>query len=145
MERRSRRLFDCVLGTILWHLGPSEGCCGEDCNRNGIPDSDDVASSLSQDCNDNGVPDECEQARVRLHSTTDGWKYDVGTSHETVALDFNGDDFSDLLTGATRGPETIFALRLNDRRGGFAAPLTYAAQDPLIAMLSIDGARPMWT
>jgi hypothetical protein len=33
---------------------------GEDCNRNGVPDADDIASAASHDCNQNGVPDECE-------------------------------------------------------------------------------------
>ena len=32
-----------------------------DCNNNGIPDIDDVASGFSADCNLNGVPDECEE------------------------------------------------------------------------------------
>jgi len=33
-----------------------------DCNLNGIPDSDDIASATSPDCNANGTPDECEIA-----------------------------------------------------------------------------------
>ncbi len=32
-----------------------------DCNGNGIPDPNDIASGTSQDCNSNGIPDECEQ------------------------------------------------------------------------------------
>src|SRR5262249_40598964 len=31
-----------------------------DCNHNGIPDSQDISNGTSQDCNSNGVPDECE-------------------------------------------------------------------------------------
>jgi hypothetical protein len=31
-----------------------------DCNMNGIPDAEDIASGTSEDCNFNGVPDECE-------------------------------------------------------------------------------------
>ncbi len=34
--------------------------CQHDCNGNGIPDADDIASGTSQDCNENGVPDDCE-------------------------------------------------------------------------------------
>lgn len=33
----------------------------EDCNANGIADSQDIAGGQSTDCNGNGVPDECEQ------------------------------------------------------------------------------------
>lgn len=32
----------------------------DDCNDNGVPDSDDIAADTSQDCNDNGFPDECD-------------------------------------------------------------------------------------
>ena len=32
-----------------------------DCNSNGVPDEDDIASGDSVDSNDNGAPDECEQ------------------------------------------------------------------------------------
>jgi len=31
-----------------------------DCNGNGVPDPNDIASGYSQDCNNNGMPDECE-------------------------------------------------------------------------------------
>ncbi len=31
-----------------------------DCNHNGVPDDDDVASGVSSDFNANGIPDECE-------------------------------------------------------------------------------------
>jgi len=31
-----------------------------DCNGNGIPDDEDIASGFSEDCNANGIPDECE-------------------------------------------------------------------------------------
>ncbi len=33
-----------------------------DCNGNGVPDADDIASGTSEDCNGNGVPDECDTA-----------------------------------------------------------------------------------
>lgn len=39
-----------------------------DCNRNGIPDEDEIAGGLTPDCNGNGVPDECDIAR---HRSTD--------------------------------------------------------------------------
>ena len=36
------------------------GC--EDCNDNGVLDSEDLVNGTSQDCNTNGVPDECDLA-----------------------------------------------------------------------------------
>ena len=33
-----------------------------DCNANGVPDADDIASGSSTDCEGNGVPDECQFA-----------------------------------------------------------------------------------
>lgn len=33
---------------------------GVDCNMNGVPDSQDIASGTSDDCNANGVPDDCD-------------------------------------------------------------------------------------
>jgi hypothetical protein len=33
-----------------------------DCNRNGVPDSQDLATGALHDCNGNGIPDECELA-----------------------------------------------------------------------------------
>jgi glucose/arabinose dehydrogenase len=35
-----------------------------DCNDNGVPDADDVASGTSSDCNRNGIPDECDIASL---------------------------------------------------------------------------------
>ena len=32
----------------------------QDCNANGIPDTDDISSGTSNDCDGNGVPDECQ-------------------------------------------------------------------------------------
>ena len=39
---------------------PDSPDCG-DCNGNGIPDDEDIASGTSEDCDGNGVPDECQQ------------------------------------------------------------------------------------
>ncbi|MCK4340214.1 MAG: hypothetical protein KAY37_00640 [Phycisphaerae bacterium] len=36
--------------------------CEGDCNTNGIPDEDDIASGFSDDCQPDGVPDECQLA-----------------------------------------------------------------------------------
>jgi hypothetical protein len=44
--------------------GVPGGCSDEfdDCNENGVPDSDDIDSGYSEDCNSNSVPDECDIA-----------------------------------------------------------------------------------
>ena len=34
----------------------------QDCNCNGVLDSDEIASGTSQDCNANGIPDQCDIA-----------------------------------------------------------------------------------
>lgn len=59
-----------VMSTALW-TAP-----GPDCNLNGVPDDQDIASGRSRDWNGNGVPDECERPRARpraqpLGSSTD--------------------------------------------------------------------------
>ena len=138
MDRRSSRLCGSLFGTILGYLGLAETWCREDCNRNGVFDFDDLASSLSRDCNANGVPDECEQARVRINAMTAGWQNDDGVNHETVAFDFDSDGFPDLLTAETRGTASEFALRINDRRGGFAPPLAHSARTPVLSMVTAD-------
>jgi hypothetical protein len=45
-----------ALGSLTLVLGLR----GSDCNCNGVPDAQDIASGGSQDCNGNGIPDECE-------------------------------------------------------------------------------------
>ena len=40
-----------------------------DCNNNGTPDDEDIASEYSQDCNLNDVPDECDVLAVRSTPT----------------------------------------------------------------------------
>jgi len=45
-----------VMTTALWTAQPG------DCNNNGVPDAQDIASSSSQDCNGDGIPDECNIA-----------------------------------------------------------------------------------
>ncbi len=41
--------FECLHITVI-----------ADCNRNGIPDDQDIANGTSEDCTGNGIPDECE-------------------------------------------------------------------------------------
>ncbi len=41
-------------------LAPALITVVDDCNDNGVLDSDDIAAGTSQDCNNNGFPDECD-------------------------------------------------------------------------------------
>ena len=50
-------------GEYYGNLVTSDGAllyCSDDCNANGVPDSDEIESGLAADCNGNNVPDECE-------------------------------------------------------------------------------------
>lgn len=43
-----------------------------DCNNNGVPDDEDIASGIAQDCNGNGRPDSCDLADGGADSDNDG-------------------------------------------------------------------------
>ena len=43
-----------------------------DCNQNGLPDPDDIATGTSQDCNANGIPDECDVLQPGLDCDANG-------------------------------------------------------------------------
>jgi hypothetical protein len=60
----------------------------EDCNGNGIPDLEDIASGTSLDCNLNSVPDECDIAEetsfdCNANGTPDECDIAEGTSQDT--------------------------------------------------------------
>ncbi len=55
-----------------------------DCNGNGLPDPNDIASGLSADCDGNGVPDECDIAALQ-YSLQDG------TAEASVGASGGGD------------------------------------------------------
>ncbi len=43
-----------------------------DCNGNGIPDAEDIASGIAKDCNLNGIPDTCDLAAGAADTDADG-------------------------------------------------------------------------
>ncbi|MCH7702515.1 MAG: FG-GAP repeat protein [Planctomycetes bacterium] len=45
---------------VLSRLGCNSPCPAHDCNGNGVEDSCDIESGLSDDCQSNNIPDECE-------------------------------------------------------------------------------------
>ncbi len=62
-----------------------------DCNANEIPDECDIASGASQDCNANGIPDECEPfVDCNNNAVLDECDISLGTS-----LDCNGNGVPD--------------------------------------------------
>jgi hypothetical protein len=69
-----------------------------DCNGNGIPDDQDIASGFSEDCNGNGVPDECDIAS--------------GTS-----ADANGNGIPDECEGGGIPCSDITSLQASCKRG----------------------------
>jgi len=55
-------------------LDNPQGVCAlefVDCNRNLVPDTEDIASGTSSDCNVNGVPDECEDLNLLADLNSD--------------------------------------------------------------------------
>lgn len=72
-----------------------------DCNLNGIPDSCDITTGFAKDCNINGIPDSCDVASGLPDTDTDG-RLDIC---ETDFGDFdlngviNGLDLSYILSG----------------------------------------------
>ncbi len=102
------------------------GSIAPDCNRNGIPDLDDIASGASQDCDDDGIPDECQADWVLTGSTPPNLAIDARQPHEP----------SD--AGARRGWDSITLYFL-----GVApvmlpdTPDAYAVSDPTLTIVHV--------
>lgn len=56
--RKKPLLITGALALVLF-LGATSASA-QDCNKNGIPDPQDILNGTSADCNKNGIPDECE-------------------------------------------------------------------------------------
>jgi hypothetical protein len=59
----------------------------EDCNGNGVPDCQDLATGASPDCNGNGVPDECDVAQESSDCNGNGIPDECEAFGDTYALD----------------------------------------------------------
>ncbi len=90
-------LLDACIGVSAFH----------DCNENGIPDVEDIASGTSQDCNGNGVPDECD--------IEDGTSEDCNRNAIPDAC-----DIADGTAPDTDGDGIPDECRLDCNRNGFA-------------------------
>lgn len=70
--------------------------CQPDINRNGVPDSHEIATGQSPDCNRNGVPDPWEVAKG--FDFEEGWKAaDLLEFSYPLSADLNGDSYPDLI------------------------------------------------
>jgi hypothetical protein len=69
-ERGYRLRSDYQAGDTIRFVVPA---APSDCNENGVPDDEDLASGSSIDCNQNGRPDECDIALgISADANTDG-------------------------------------------------------------------------
>jgi hypothetical protein len=108
--------------------------CGSsvnDCNRNGVPDADDIFRRTSQDRNFNALPDECEQGApmitelvrvtppvavvgrpIRVSVTTSGQSRIASVLVDNVALSSSDGRLweGELIAARDVGPQTVYAL-----------------------------------
>src|ERR1041385_5548331 len=98
-------LLACRLSIGLAALVPAMSLWAQDCNQNGVADSEDIRNGTSPDCNRNGIPDECERMFPRAY----GWW--VGDAPvDLLAEDLDGDGLLDLAV-ANQGTDDISVLR----------------------------------
>ena len=133
-------LLACVLAEPVW---------SEDCNLNGIEDSEDVRLATSEDCNSNQVPDECEATPLQFGFESDDLL--ISSDPDTIAAgDLNGDGLTDLAVGNVAPDRTsTVSVLLNTGGGAFAPEVSYEAatrlSDILLADLDGDGAPEIVT
>lgn len=73
-----------LLAPLLLALPQAAGA--QDCNGNGVLDSQDIASGTSLDCNGNGIPDECDVDQLALFHDFDGGGLPPGITMTTTGL-----------------------------------------------------------
>jgi hypothetical protein len=73
-----------------------------DCNDNGIPDDEDIASGFSEDCNENGIPDECDIADGTSDDTNGN---DIPDECETTGIPCN--DIAGMIARCKQGTLTV--------------------------------------
>ena len=119
MTRRTIRSWFGNALVLVLSIGFPSGVRADDCNRNGVEDSADLAAGTSEDCNLNEVPDECEVAPVLLVSR------DVGVPAPRYprairCADIDGDGDADMITANQAGDTlSTIAVTLGDGEGRF--------------------------
>ena len=96
----------------------------QDCNRNGTPDSVDIAEGNSPDCNQNEIPDECDVVAGPRLSSPQRLGVDAGPVSVAIA-DFDADGRPDLVSGNQIGGS--ITVYLNQEEGRFTKPRNYPA------------------
>jgi hypothetical protein len=128
-----------LLGFVA--LGPHTPA--QDCNRNGIDDSQDINSGASRDCNRNGTPDECDIAPVEFGlRIADEYRFDetilIGVvAPESVAVaDFDGDGNPDAVSANSR--TNAVALFVNRGDGMFLDPVEFSVGEHPTTVVAVD-------
>ncbi|MCH7814691.1 MAG: hypothetical protein IID40_11800, partial [Planctomycetes bacterium] len=109
-----------------------------DCNSNGVPDDEDIASGFSHDCNLNGVPDECEGV---------GNVVDAGTLNNGTIVDgvYDSASNNNNLEGficPVLSPQSVRWSTVSVPVGGTNTFITYTDQSSLTTAFFINGAIP---
>ena len=121
----------------------------QDCNRNGVADSEEIAAAVSEDCNADGVPDECEFVPFEFGFRQE--TFPVGDGPRlSVSVDLNRDGLADVVIGHQTADQTSTVSVLLARPGGsFEPSMDYAAGTRLSALsvadLDADGALDVVT
>jgi hypothetical protein len=128
------RLAIGLCGAILL----TSGISAVDCNRNGLADSEDIASLTSDDCDGDGVLDECEFVALGLGIYGEGRRV-ADRVVAAAAADLSGDGRDDLVLAAVEpgGASEIFAL-LSGTDRDFAPAAVYDAGEGLTALVTAD-------
>ena len=104
----------------------AQDCPFADCNRNGIPDSDDIRLGSSRDCNRDRIPDECNvgpfpvvelEISQRIQIPWAPLAEDDTTARVLRVADLDGDDDPDLVLGSSRVGQPGVHLFWNDGTG----------------------------
>jgi len=127
----------CLPAFLVLLATSAEGA--EDCNRNGIPDEEEVAAK-GTDCNGNGIPDGCDVLPQSLDFASTS--YSTGDSPRSPAAgDLDGDGDADVII-VNLGSDSISVFH-NQGAGILAAPVDLTTgPEPLQAVLldlDLDG------
>jgi hypothetical protein len=138
-----RRAVD-ALAAVSLAAAKSPPCA--DCNRNLIPDAEDLAGGVSEDCDRDGIPDECQEDCDR-NGVPDACDLRAGTAADCNAncipdaCDVRPRDFTFLAPAAHGVGLAPAFLRCVDLDGDGAPDLVAAASlSPRLALLTNDGA-----
>ncbi|MBI4603026.1 MAG: VCBS repeat-containing protein [Planctomycetes bacterium] len=117
-------------------LGLATSSGARDCNGNGAPDRDDVASGASEDCNSDGLPDECEGEP--LPYTSRSALPLPGSPRALATEDLDMDGLLDVAVGHGDGLSRGGVSVLLNRGAGELARDDYEAAEPMSSLAAGD-------